>query len=165
MKFSGTTRSRQRGVVLVIALVLLVLLTLFAVTAIRSSTLELQIAGNEQFRKELLAAAQGEIERRMNTMKDINALMDGATVSATTSTSRGGTITASATAPVCIQVVPVEGQSVVLKSGALEKAQDAFWEVTATATDSVTGGSVTVTQGFRVRTAGDTACPAIIPSP
>ena len=70
-------RPRERGVVLIVSLIMLILITLFAVAAIRSSTTELQIAGNEQIRKQLSAATQAAIEERLNSMADLNNLVLG----------------------------------------------------------------------------------------
>jgi Tfp pilus assembly protein PilX len=140
---------RQQGVVLLIALVLLVMLTLFAVSAIRSSTVELQIAGNEQIRKELAAAAQDEIEKYLSTMDVFNNLINGVTVASTNTSLRGGKIAAAALKPVCIKAEPISGSSLAHSSVGMSETD--YWEVTATATDTATGGSVTITQGFRMR--------------
>lgn len=149
MKQFHQLASRQQGVVLVIALVLLVMLTLFAVSAIRSSTVELQIAGNEQIRKELAAAAQDEIEKYLSTMDVFNNLINGVTVASTNTSLRSGKITASALKPVCIKAEPIAGSS--LAHSSVGTSETDYWEVTATATDTATGGSVTITQGFRMR--------------
>jgi Tfp pilus assembly protein PilX len=140
---------QQQGIVLIVALVLLVMLTLFAVSAIRSSTVELQIAGNEQIRKELAAAAQEEIEKTINSMASLNNLVNGIYVAPTSTSLRGGKVTVSALQPVCVKAVPLTGSS--LAHAAVSTTEIDHWEVTATATDTVTGGGVTVTQGFRVR--------------
>lgn len=154
--------SNERGVVLVVALVLLVMLTLFAISAIRSSTVELQIVGNAQIKKELAAAAQEEIEKRINSMADINNLINGVYVAPTNTSLRGGAITVSATQPVCLQAEPIPGGS--MAHAAVGSSEIDYWEVTATATDTVTGGSVTITQGFRVRMPS-ASCPLPITAP
>lgn len=140
---------RQQGVVLIIALVLLVMLTLFAVSAIRSSVVELQVTGNEQIRKELAAAAQDEIEKYLSSMTVFNNLINGVVVTPTSASLRGGKITAVAPKPVCVKSEPLTGSS--LAHSSVGTSETDYWEVTATATDTVTGGSVTITQGFRMR--------------
>jgi Tfp pilus assembly protein PilX len=60
---------RQRGVTLVMVLVMLVLLTLLAVTTFNLSSSSMQIVGNFQHRSEALAAAQEIIERALSTTR------------------------------------------------------------------------------------------------
>ena len=52
----------QQGATLVIALIMLVLLTLFAVSALNTSTTNLKVVGNMQARNEALNAAQQTVE-------------------------------------------------------------------------------------------------------
>ena len=54
--------ARQRGISLVLGLIMLVLLTLLAISAFQASNVNLRIAGNMQVRQETLAAAQTAIE-------------------------------------------------------------------------------------------------------
>lgn len=54
--------THNRGMALVIALVFLIMITLISVAAMRSSTLELQMASNEQERARALASAQAAID-------------------------------------------------------------------------------------------------------
>jgi len=56
----------QRGVALVISLVLLVVLTLLAVVGMGSSTLELTMAGNAQYQENAFEAAEAAVEVEMN---------------------------------------------------------------------------------------------------
>lgn len=53
---------KQRGVALVIAMILLFILTLLAVTGMSMSTAELVMAGNEQFQRRAFDAAGGGVE-------------------------------------------------------------------------------------------------------
>jgi Tfp pilus assembly protein PilX len=149
MKHSFERPAKQQGVVLVVALVLLVMISLFAVSAIRSSTLELQIVGNEQIRQELAVAAQEEIEARMSSMILFNNLISGVTVVPTSTTRRNGQISVSATVPVCIRSEPITGTSLVHTG--VGTSETTYWEVRATANDTVTGGTFQATQGFRMR--------------
>lgn len=52
---------RQQGAVLITALIFLVILTLISVAAMRSSTLELRMAGNEQEHRRALQSTQSAI--------------------------------------------------------------------------------------------------------
>jgi type IV pilus assembly protein PilX len=55
-------RKHQRGAALIIGLMMLVIITLLAVTAVSTSTTELVMAGNEQFRERPFQAAESGIE-------------------------------------------------------------------------------------------------------
>lgn len=66
MKFTALPR-RQRGVTLVVGLIMLVLLTLVVSTAFTLSTSNLKAVGNMQFRDEAIAAANVAVERLMST--------------------------------------------------------------------------------------------------
>lgn len=57
----------QRGATLLVALIMLVLLTLFAISALRTSTTNLKVVGNMQARTEALNAAQQAIENVITT--------------------------------------------------------------------------------------------------
>ena len=59
-------RSRQEGAVLIIALMFLLLLTLVATTGAETSTLQLQMAGNEQSR----------VEAQQQALAIIDAILD-----------------------------------------------------------------------------------------
>ena len=61
--------NRQRGVVLVIGLIMLVLLTLLAMTALNLGKSSLQIVGNMQLRKQVIAAAQEAIDDAISTTR------------------------------------------------------------------------------------------------
>lgn len=60
-----TLRPRQSGAALVVGMVLLIVLTLLSVTAMQTSTLELQMAGNAQFGQNAFQAAEAGLERAM----------------------------------------------------------------------------------------------------
>lgn len=53
-----TSRKNSRGAVLILAMVFLVLMTLVAVTVMKTSIQEFQMAGNDQFREEAFQRAQ-----------------------------------------------------------------------------------------------------------
>lgn len=56
---------RQSGAALVVGMVLLFVLTLLSVSAMQTSTLELQMAGNTQFEQNAFQAAEAGLERAM----------------------------------------------------------------------------------------------------
>ena len=59
--------TRERGAALIIGLVLLVILTLLAVAGMNTATLELQMAGNEQYQQRAFEAAETAIEQAIET--------------------------------------------------------------------------------------------------
>lgn len=61
----GRTPARQRGAVLVTALLLLLVLTVLGVAGIASATLELRMAGNVQHHDRAFAAAEHAIEQAL----------------------------------------------------------------------------------------------------
>ena len=56
------SRTRQRGAALVVGLILLLVLTLLAISGMNTATLELQMAGNNQFSQSAFQAAETGIE-------------------------------------------------------------------------------------------------------
>jgi Tfp pilus assembly protein PilX len=60
---------RQRGVVMVVGLIMLVLMTLMALTTLNLGKSSLQIVGNMQLRKQVLAGAQEAIEDAVSTTR------------------------------------------------------------------------------------------------
>lgn len=62
-----TDMRRQRGATLIVTLVMLIMLTLFAISAMNTSTTNLQVVGNMQMRHEGLRATQEAIEATLST--------------------------------------------------------------------------------------------------
>lgn len=141
---SRATAGRQRGATLLIGLVMLVLLTLMALSAIRSSSINLQIAGNQQYQNEAWRAAEQAVEEVLsNTMTTLPET----------------------------RLVDIDGDGVPDHSVSITKACigsalsantslsaagifDSVWELTATVTDSRTGAHVVVHRGARVIAGG-----------
>lgn len=72
MKRTSSSHRKQHGAALVIGLVLLVILTLLAITGMNTSTTELIMAGNEQYRQKAFQAAETGREtalRKLSTIK------------------------------------------------------------------------------------------------
>ena len=57
----------QRGAALVIGLLLLLILTILAVSGMTTATLELQMAGNTQYKERAFQAAETGIEQALST--------------------------------------------------------------------------------------------------
>jgi len=174
---------RQRGVTLIVALIMLVLLTLLALTSFNLGNSNLQIVSNMQQRNEAVAAAQEVIEEAISSTRFFqspdDALAnpcDGANQRCIDTNGDGKPdVTVALARPVCAKVQTVKNSSLDLAqsenagcivsqvqnfgtSGAVtgdSLCADSVWELHATATDNVTEASVEVTQGVAVRVAKD----------
>jgi Tfp pilus assembly protein PilX len=174
----------QRGTTLVIALIMLVLLTLFAVSAMNTSTINLKVVGNMQTRSEALAAAQASIEQVLSTSQFVadpnNAVINpcGAANTLCTDVTGDGVpeyITVLNPKPSCI-----EGRALKVSELNLTNSEDlscaasqqqqfgvigstsgdslcavAVWDITAVTSSNVTGSSITLSQGVSTRVTAD----------
>jgi Tfp pilus assembly protein PilX len=152
-KSIGARPRTQRGVTLVVGLIMLLVLTLFAVSAIRLSSANLRTVGNMQARAEATSAAQTAIEQ---TMSDIGSFTAPVARNDVAVPVNGTDYIVDVDAPVCVLSEPVLGNSHDNTTLAL---QDTYWDVAATATDERTGASVRIHQGVRVRLDAAAACP------
>jgi len=149
------SRSRQRGVVLFIGLIMLIVMTLLAVSGIRTSTTNLKVVGNMQAQAEAINAAQQAID---NVMASVNNFYTPIAGTFTVDVNNDGVpdYTVVVPAPNCLRMSAVEGYSAEFAPFA---PKETYWNVQATATDTRTGVSVTVSQGVRVRLASSASCP------
>ena len=60
--------ARQRGAALVVGMIMLAILTLLAITAMNTSSTELVMAGNEQFRERAFQMAEAGIEQAVRKL-------------------------------------------------------------------------------------------------
>jgi Tfp pilus assembly protein PilX len=58
-----TTRARQQGAALVVGLLLLLVLTILAISGMTTASLEMLMAGNEQYQERAFQAADSAVER------------------------------------------------------------------------------------------------------
>lgn len=160
--------SRQRGVTLIIALVMLVVMTLFAVSAMRLSNTNLKITGNFQWQKEMEMLTDSALEQQASSATSF----DSAAVQAGTATDQDicadGTVVTSGgcsllnakigtvSVPRCTSSAPAEGYTKKLGELAPE---DTNWLTSAEATDSLSGAKVTIVRGVTVRLLAG-SCPA-----
>ena len=133
--------SHQRGVVLVISLILLVVLTLFVLSSTRLSTGNLRIVGNVQAKKAVEATAQTTVEQVLSDIAPFYAPTSPVAVSPPS----GMTVTVGNRT--CLRAAPASGYSAV--SGI--SPEDTFWNVNVAVNDSVTGAATVVNQGVRIR--------------
>lgn len=138
-------RISQRGATLLVSLIMLVVLTLFVISAINLTNVNLRIVGNMQIQKEIQAAAQQGIEKVISTSAmstddvpvDINH--DGTTdYTANVSKTCIGTNISKDTDPTLL-------------------IYDSIWDVKSAVSDPRTDASTVIHQGVAVLAGG--ACP------
>lgn len=174
---------RQRGMTLVIALVMLVVLTLLVVSAIRFSNINLRISGNVQSETEAVSAAQLAVDQTVKAMDastNISAILPQNQLPVSTG---GKTYKVDVKKPGCIFNKPVnnvdldpskaadlacyEGNDTekqITANGGLTTTPTACklqqWDVVASLNDSDTSGAtVTVLQGVALRVGAEVVCP------
>lgn len=135
-----TFARKQRGATLIVSLIMLMVLTLFAVSAINLSSINLRIVGNMQAQKNMELVAQDAIERVLNS-----AAYFGPTAVAQSFSIQGFDV--DVTAPACVRSVPATGYSAT--SGISPEDND--WELIATVEDGLTGAALNLHQGVRIR--------------
>lgn len=183
---------RQRGMTLIVALIMLVLMTLFATTSFNIGKSSLQVVGNMQQRTQALAAAQ-------TTLEEVISQTDFADTPANALTAPCGAVAntrcvdvngdgvnditvALIPAPTCMSSQIIKSSSLDLTKpadlgcskgvsqsfGVVGSASDdslcanTTWEITAVATDNVTGAKATLVQGVTLRVSSAniaTSCP------
>ncbi len=169
------TFSRQSGITLIVTLVMLVVLTLFAVTAMRLSGVNLRITGNFQWQKEMelltdsaleqIASTSGNfdnatVQAQQNVIRqadgsntlsgsvvDQNICADGTVVAAGACTLTNAKI-GTVSIPRCTASRPATGYT--KKIGELAP-EDTDWVIKADATDRLSGARVKITRGITVR--------------
>ena len=172
---SGSCRREQRGITMLVGLIMLVLMTLLAISAFQASNVNLRIAGNMQVRQEILAAAQTATE----TVLSSPAFAETATVpAAVTVPLNGASYTVNFTPPpACKSVVDIPSEDLVpsnpddfvcIPSSALPGSGSGIflaggpptppsycsntrWNVVANVADANTGANTTLQQGVAVR--------------
>jgi uncharacterized protein (UPF0333 family) len=164
------SRHTQRGVALVVGLIMLVLITLVVTTAFTLSNLNFRAVGNMQFRDEAIAAANQAIENILVTQFTTNPTyypnqavdidQDGVTDYLV---DVGGPLPGNAQAqfsgplptPQCVQAVPVTSTD-INKNGehsniTNQTDYNTVWDIEARVTSTATGATVVIRQGIRQR--------------
>jgi hypothetical protein len=161
----------ERGMTLLIALIMLLVITMFVVSMVRIGNTNAIIVANMRAQKSVDAEAQQQIEIAVNQYKFFEdvILSSGTWASGSTATVAGylsaadlwttykptGASTAPAMQssdvklyrPQCVYYAPASGYSAL--SGIAP--QDTYWDLQATATDSKTGASTEIHQGIQMR--------------
>lgn len=146
--------AKEEGIVLVTSLVMLVMLTLFVISAIRLSNINLQIVGNYQWQRTMEIVADSALEQVISNAGNFAIGAAGRDVcqNGTVVVSGGCTITnpriGGVTAPQCDRSVTATGYT--KKLGELAP-QDNSWILTASVVDSVSGAAVRIHRGIMLR--------------
>jgi len=176
---------RQRGVTLLVALIMLVMLTLLALTSANVGRATIQVVGNMQSRDESIAAARQTIEEAISSKRFFETPEDaiGTPCDSTSNTrcvdSNGdGTTDVRVTLsppPTCVVAQSLKNTSIDYNvqeqrdcaSGQQQSfgtpgsvtgdslCSDSMWEINAIATDAMTEATVTVVQGVTMRVPKD----------
>jgi Tfp pilus assembly protein PilX len=164
---------RQRGVTLIVGLIMLVLITLSAVTAFSLAKTNLKAVGNMQFRNESIAAANKSIEDYVVAYFSTAYQATGKALPTSTTSydaNNDGTADYSVqlAAPICIESRAINlpstpGKGISVTTPVFESApiHSMLWEVDANVTDAVSGATVRIRQGIRLESA--TPCPIATP--
>jgi hypothetical protein len=158
---------RQRGTALMIGLVMLTVLTVMVLSAVKMSTVNLQVVGNVQVRDEAIAAANRGIE--VAFAAPLGSLTFPVTIPVDIDND-GGPDYRVAVARTCLSSLAVantapagSGTSVQLGFSSAADDHSVLWDYDATATDlSGTGTLVRVRHGIRqflTQTQCDAWCP------
>lgn len=150
-----TPLRHQRGITLIVGLIMLVLITLMVTAAFTLSSTNLKAVGNMQFRDEAVAAANVAVERVVST--DFTAVPQ----TSSHDVDIGGAVyTVVVDTPTCIKSTAIkslpptdpDALQCTFGAGGTPVCFETLWEVSATVSSTgaaaVTGAAVTVKQGI-----------------
>lgn len=153
-----TLPHKQRGVTLLVGLIMLVLITLMVTAAFTLSSTNLKAVGNMQFRDEAVAAANVALERHISTDFTQDPVAAAYTVDV-----GGAQYTVNVATPVCTKVFALanlpptdpDALKCIVGAGKSALCYETVWELAATVASTgaaaVTGAAVTVKQGVSKR--------------
>lgn len=132
-------RRHQRGIVLVVSLLMIAVLALLATASINLGTGSALIVQNQQSEQVAVAAADALVEE---TLSDLNVLTDGTALPPET---RDG-VTVERSAPVCMGDTPLPGFSLTNNLA----LQHNYYRFEVTAVESSTDANARIRVGVRV---------------
>lgn len=172
----------QKGITLVVSLIMMVVLTLLVVSAIRFGNINLKIAGNAQAEVEATAAAQVGIEKMLGAISAA-AKIDTVPAQPAMNVSTGAvTYKVNVAKPVCVFSKNIEtteldpskpGDKLCFEAPDVDAplgpdgkpvakptaCKDQQWDVAASLSDGPTGAKVSMLQGVSLRVAAQVQCP------
>ena len=170
----------QRGAVLLVMLIMLGILTVIVAAIVNTSNVNLQIAGNQQYRYEAKLTAQHAIEAFISNAANFTSSPPASSAVGLDLNGDGtNEYTATAVASVCLSTVrvkPVElnvanaGDRACFNSQNLQiwiegnlppesNCQNMVWDVSSAVNDATTGAQVELHQGIAQRAKIDVSCP------
>lgn len=175
------TLRKQKGVTLVVGLIMLIVLTLLVVSAVRFSSTNLRIAGNMQIQNEASTAAQQGIEKLLDT--DFTLAPVATNIDVDLNNDGVKDYTVAIVQPVCNSAQSLTGadgnpnvadDQALFSSGGSDNSgiidssgnstggtsyvQKQKWDVTARVTDSRSGADLTQHQGIAIRVPTGSSC-------
>jgi len=144
-------RKQQKGIVLVISLVLMVVITLFVLSSTRLATGNLRIIGNIQAKKAAEAVALQRVE---DVLARVQWFSPGYNTTVPVTTPLPSGVTATVDDRVCLRSNKVTGTG----EGSGVPLYDTLWNVRVTVNDSITNAQSVVNQGVKIRVL-TTTCP------
>ena len=148
---------QQRGATLIVGIIVLMLITMIVISAFKISQSHTQAVSNTQFKDEALAAANLVLEDVIS-LPDVQTMVgtDGTVPVRNVDINRDGVndLQIALQPPRCIRAEP-GGASAEDKLSGVESGVEntsmtyVLWEIQADVTDTATGASVSVLQGFR----------------
>ncbi len=160
-----TLHSRQRGMVLILSLIMLVVLTLLAISAIRLSTVNLRAVANAQVRSEAMSAAQRTIDLILSGNFTDNI---AGTQQVLTVTEGSKNYTVSVARPCLVSLTPIKNADLDIAlaedlkcvdtvSNPYSACAQTIWQLQANASSGWFGANVTLTQGTGIKMDNSTA--------
>lgn len=142
--------ARQRGMVLVIGLIMLLLMTLMVSTAFTLSSVNLESVGNVQWRNNAEAAANIALEQV--TSSAFTTAPQAQQISVDLNRDGTAEYTANVATPVCAKasLASSAAPSSVTLAGMSNATWNTIWNLEATVNDALTGASVRVRSGVRI---------------
>lgn len=135
-----TSPERQKGVALIVSLLMLVLLTMLATTAIRNSNVNLRITGNQAASDEVASVVAQGVEM---VLSDISYFNDPSAEKIAVTQSQS----VSVDKPDCVAARPATGYSARWNL----TPRDTTWEVRAERTAGTGGAKAAMVQGVNIR--------------
>lgn len=151
--------NRQRGIVLILSLIMLMVLTLIAVSAIRLSTVNLRTVANAQSRIEARSTAQRTIDLVLSSNFTDNI---AGTASTVTVSEGGKNYTVVIARPCLVRTAPVQNISLDISkaddkkcldtlSNPYSACADTIWQLQASSSSGWFGANISITQGTGIR--------------
>lgn len=151
--------AQQRGIVLILSLIMLMALTLIAVSAIRLSTVNLRTVANAQSRTEAMSTAQRTIDLILSTNFTDNI---AGTAQTLTVAEAGKNYTVTVARPCLVRQVPVRNVDLNIAladdtkcldtvSNPYSACADTIWQLQASSSSGWFGANVSITQGTGIR--------------